>query len=111
MGKAVPKAGGMKLLWENPSPNSSFGPQTITVANLNRYDVAVCIAFSSVQHNISTIFMTSGSGFDLLATLNYTPYYKRATINGNDIKFSETGSSTGTHNEWIIPYRIYGISF
>lgn len=103
---------GMKLLWTNPSPDASFGSQSVTVKNLSLYDLAICVAFSSGKSNISVIFVPSGAGFDLLATLNYNSLFRRGTISGDIVTFSVAESeSLGTHNEWLVPYKIYGIKF
>lgn len=102
------------LLWTNPNPTASFGPQTINL-DLSDYDYVEIIAkktasetwyFTSkipiiAQGNL--YFIESGVTFDRNCTLSSTGiqfktgYYNLAT------------GSLVTDNTRSVPYQIYGI--
>ena len=112
--------GGMKmdLLWTNPSPTSSFSPQTVSL-DLSEYNLVYAI------FNISPeVAATSDSAWLLLIdderpTIVLNPSYLlryrevRATstgvVFGSGLEIQSYGQDAVTKNDRVIPRLIYGI--
>ena len=115
----------MELLWENASPTSAFGPQTINL-NLSEYS-KIKIEFNSditsdakdIQTIINPVVVGKGGvairfgGVQdkYLGNVHFR-YYQTisSSITFYDSYYqSWTGTATTLNNGFIVPYRIYGI--
>ena len=111
-----------KLLWVNPSPNSSFLAQTLEL-NLTGYDELdiFCLMISNgQQRNFHTKVLKGGTG-QLTApmvtsasngiVLRVRPI---TSVNDSGITFSggyvgEAGKAEASNNYLCVPFKIYGI--
>lgn len=116
------KEKGYTLLWENPSPTSSFSSQQITFSS-DDYDLLLviannCIGYSNHSHTslvvpkgcslyFSTIETSSSSNISV-ATRRYS-YNSDNKYTIDDGRKQTQGSSRVTDNTYLVPYKIYGI--
>lgn len=115
MGKAVPETGGMKLLWENPSPSATFSAQTVNVAEAIN---AVLVLFSLANTGSTETLKTTCAGFNGTTTQAIARFGMNAlgdrtfeVKSGVGVIFSNaTNNQSAVNNNWMIPYRIYKIS-
>lgn len=111
---------GGTLVWENPSPTSSFSPQTITL-DLSKYQF---IEIYWTQSSNDTVTMTEKcivgrKGVLVVTTTSKTgtpiTTLRSFTINTNNIVFADAAIQRGSEttrnwdNSYNIPYKIYGI--
>lgn len=110
------------LLWENASPTSNFAAQAIKL-NLADYDFVevVCLAGKSLDNSTytektvigmkgvhRTDINTNNTATTGIALRNYTTDVNGITFNDVTYKSGATGSPS-TNNNYLTPYRIYGI--
>lgn len=110
MGKTVPKAGGMKLLWTNPKSGQAYSTGTVEL-DLSNYDAVLVTAQYSTGDTsvVEPLFLLAGQTgvFFNAYGAGAAPFtYRRATV-------SKTGVSFATANvaETLIPYQIFGVKF
>ena len=107
-----------KVLWENPSPTSSFAAQTITlndnISNYNYYEI-IYRQTSGVGIYYSTGKIPSGQvcKMMLFAATMYTRTLQDISGTscqvGNCANYTTYGSSTSTNvNDVCVPYQILG---
>ena len=104
------------LLWENPSPWSTFGAQTISVPNINKYNF-IKVKTKVYGTTIIDIVQRNGSGEQTLAYCTSNTLYRTMRVNTDEtITFSAgtlfiayNGQSGQTNNDIMVPYQIYGI--
>ena len=108
------------LLWTNPNPTSSFSAQTISL-DLSKYD-AVEVVFNQHKQNLTLVTQkirirgvanTCGNtNFGYFVSRNLTFKDGGVTFtNGLYYGKYNTYSSLATDNDFLIPYKIYGIKF
>ena len=99
------------LLWENPSPSSSFASKTIPITNPSQYDVLE-IEFTHSAPN-AFIPMTSTSAFQVMTpTWAAVPGYRAFNRNATGLYCSDGYSkSQNTDNGIIKPYKVWGIKY
>ena len=103
----------MELLWENASPMSAFGEQTLKLTDINGCPiVVVCTEGATV--NVANII--SGHGYIMFTTYSgdeLTSYARYASINGNEVNFETCNvfkpSSWTTSDANLVPWKIYKI--
>lgn len=101
----------MELLWTNPSPTSSFSPQTVGL-DLSNYDM-LCVVLKHYTDS-NTRIVQFVPIFDDKAIMSYndtsgTRIVRQAKANSSGVTF-ENGISNGSSNNSVaIPYQIYGI--
>ena len=118
----------VKLLWENPDPNSEFPGQTVTLADCWNRDAIEIVLFNQVSDSLSLInsgllpldLIKGGYGEMGLPVKTFAGDMHRSiyctgdVIHGVDIEFGgcESPSVGGSvDNSLLVPYRIYGISY
>lgn len=107
----------MELLWENASPTSEFGEQTVSISNLQDYDlIMIRSKFSSgAYESIVGFYKTATGSTGTIAGTNNVIGARDITINDNSISFkvgTERATYNGgqsTNNNICIPVEIYGI--
>lgn len=105
------------LLWENPKPTEAFAGQTVSVSNIEKYDM-----YSVIFKSISTESQTNedmfrgldGGGYIRYITNNGTGRRWLTKIDGgvrfSDATFSAYSATTAsTNNGYAVPIAIYGI--
>ena len=101
----------MDLLWENASPTSSFGAQTLNV-NLGDYHwylVKYGVSTSSVQGGLSICIKGFGGFLPADGNLN-RPVGRIVTgLTDTSISFGNCTYDGNTRNDMGIPLAIYGI--
>lgn len=107
---------GGKLLWENPSPNSDFGKQTIELSSSDYdylkfyYFVDGSYACLGVQETLkgygTKLINVSYSGSTAVSIMRNVTYISDTSY---DIKGSTTNGTA--NNSLNVPYRIYGFKF
>ena len=109
----------LDLLWENPSPTSSFAAQTVSIPNISNYDI-IFIEFKlySLSETYSTIIQVykylNGMANYLFAIFYSGAEYRRSrrfTFGSSGISF-EAGYNTinsTQDNTLNVPNRIYGV--
>ena len=101
----------MVKLWQNASPDSSFGAQTKALG-LSGYD-AVSIFYRNASD--STTYLSTGLipiGYKInlsYVTTNGTVYSRPATVNTDGIVFENGASGSTSGAKYGIPIIIYGI--
>lgn len=104
----------MVMLWENASPNSAFGAQTLNLS-LGEYDLIRIVSHHDsdgatiiIDCDLSVVV---GESFELNGHFGGKANYREGTTSNTQVTFKacfESGSSTAD-NTRIIPMRIYGI--
>lgn len=123
------KSMGLKKLWENPSPTSTFGSQNITLLS-DDYDYLIWIYKfhrASNNNNQKSQFTLKGAGSIMDIAFDYSPgggtyyigeYYRTAKyISDKSFQISDdyvrynSGTTIETNNDFNIPVAIYGSKF
>lgn len=107
MGKTVPKAGGMKLLWTNPKSGQAYSTGTVEL-DLSNYDaVLVTVQYATTDTAImDPVFLLIGqTGLFFNAYGSTNPWtFRKVTTSKSAVSFA-SASIAGT----LIPYQIFGI--
>lgn len=103
----------MNLLWENPSPSSSFAAQIIDVLDMSPYDYLL-IDFKATTGSDILFTQLTKKGID--GRLFYGngsaqyPEVRNFTFPSNTtISFQNAKENNATNNSDVIPVRIYGL--
>lgn len=108
-----------KLLWTNPSPNSSFSGQTLTFGS-EYSGYIVELKQSTSVGNVGRIYVPVGTANKyLFATTSYDSnqgnrYLNSATANSisfGEAKNSNTRGQFVANNSMAIPTRVYGVNW
>ena len=119
----------MALLWENASPNSAFGAQTITIAGLQKYQFIVVGMYGFATNigghkefkwcklengfiglNMNVIFHNGEYFSPTVRNLTYSSDSPNSLIFGNAIRAKAfDGTTVQTKNDTVVPVCIYGI--
>lgn len=103
---------GMKLLWTNPAPTTSFEPQKVTLP-LADYDVVVVTHMSGVGEQFlfpPTIWYKGAAIRSCVLVGNPTfPRMRRFTVEDDGITFASGTSASTTTGTVCVPEAIYGI--
>ena len=117
IGLTYPAETKMKLLWTNPSPNTSFSEQTISL-NLSSYNGIILSANNSyVGTNYQTYIICnigeSSAIFGNAPNGGYESYSCRHfNITETGVHFSNcTWGGNTSYNINAIPYKIFGFKF
>lgn len=107
------------VLWENNSPTSNFGPQTIQLSNSiseYRYYEVTFVENKSYLTNIATTgLVPSDENAFLSMPTTFIGYRKVTGVSGTDITFGNGilrttyGGPESTHNDAIIPLKVIGV--
>lgn len=106
-----------ELLWENASPTSAYGEQTVSL-DLSGYQMIAIVlnrGTGDATKNTTLVFVGSSSKCIVYQVANgLYPASRNATVSTTGVAFSsgfENGNSTaaGVSNSVAIPYQIYGI--
>jgi len=109
-----------KLLWTNPSPNSAFASQTITISNLTDYSGIEIVAeygLQDVNKLLNTSAFPNGGLGSIIASQGSGGAFcmRTVTINGNQVTIGDgaliSGASVSVSNKNCIPIKIYGIKY
>lgn len=117
------QATSMDLLWTNASPTSAFADQTLTL-DLSSYD-AVEVEFgyskdfpndsqtirAAIGHSGASVYhanTNNSNGYLLIIARGFTVYENSIGFSAGTWKYSNEKSHS-THNDYVIPTRIYGI--
>ena len=104
-----------ELLWENPSPTSTFPEQTIAIGcDLRVYseiEIRCCLLSSSPK---GSFFGEAGDLIQLFATKGNSADtnrggYRYATLKQDSIFFSNSYYNNSLSNGYFVPLKIYGI--
>ena len=105
----------MKKLWENSSPDSSFGEQDVSISGLSGYDL-VLILYRNWESGDSLSAVDSVIGAKGYRAAMYCSWgstgIRHATIyyqNTNKIHFSPCIYNGANYNTYCVPLQIYGI--
>ena len=105
----------MKKLWENASPTSSFGAQTINL-DLSEYDeIEVLAKWGKASAKASIVDKAIRGGFGVLFRIENTSVYREFEFNDTGVIFnagnykSSATNSSVVNNDYVIPVVIYGI--
>lgn len=112
---------GMELLWENSNPTSTFGAQTITPENMNKYKFLLfeLRCYTNIANRF--IGLASNSGVDTILSAQSTYanqaggviYRRDVNCNGNSVIFRngyrQLGTTETQDDGYAIPVCIYGI--
>lgn len=113
MGKTVPKDGGMKLLWSNPSPYSSYGGGTVSV-DLSKYKL-ICIMFvaeAGKQNALNGQVFPVGASCMAIGVGRDSGAVTRRYFTTAADKVSFGGASydaNSGNNTLLVPHSIYGV--
>ena len=105
------------LLWENPNPTSVFSTQTITIDNIENYNVIFIEAkyyMADQLTSITTMMATkTNSGCNLIINDSAKDAGGRRVYISEPsvITFENTQWGSTVYNDYIVPIRIYGIIF
>ncbi|MBQ0113228.1 MAG: hypothetical protein KBT03_08885 [Bacteroidales bacterium] len=114
----------LNILWSNPSPNTNFASQSITLNN-NNYDYLIFQYKyrSGANYIVGSLLVTKGNGLILSYASNIADNapvnYNRVVDYVDDTHYSfgnasaqRTNATTvATDNQWLIPLAIYGAKF
>lgn len=105
----------MELLWENASPGSQFASQTV-VCNISEYDFVYIDYFESTLNSYhGSVFFHAGfaATLDLIDSSGRVIFRQAPPVydGSSPVGFNFSGAfvSVQPDNNYIIPYRIYGI--
>lgn len=105
---------GMELLWTNPSPTSSFASQTVSV-DLSDYAgvLIVCKQHKSVESYFNFLSLTVAESIRFLCGSGKLSF-RNATVSSAGVVFTDgsyvnTYGTDAVNNDYVIPYKIYGI--
>ena len=118
----------VKLLWENPDPDSEFPGQTVTLADCWNRDAIEIVLFNQVSDSLSLINsgllpldLIKGDYGEMGLTvktfdgdMHRSIYCTGDVLHGVDIEFGGCKSPSvggSVDNSLLVPYRIYGISY
>ncbi len=118
----------VKLLWENPDPDSEFPGQTVTLTDCWKRDAIEIVLFNQASDSLSLINsgllpldLIKGDYGEMGLTvktfagdMHRSIYCTGDVLHGVDIEFGgcESPSVGGSvDNSLLVPYRIYGISY
>lgn len=107
-----------KLLWTNPSPNSSFSGQTLTFGSEYSGYIVELKQSTSVS-NVGRIYVPAGTANKyLFATTSYAGSQGNRYLNSattNSISFGEAKKpymgAFNTDNAMAIPTKVYGVNW
>lgn len=112
MASGTIKQPGWKLLWQNTSPQATFGPQSIPVDGSYRL---YCIIAHTDASATQTVEAIAPNGKAVLLNF-YHGYNKNGAsrdvswVNGGGFHFDNCYyGSTSANNAILIPYQIWGI--
>lgn len=105
-----------KLLWENASPTSNFGEQTISL-DLSEYEyIDITVRATTDKASQYTTRLKVGGGSVDIGAMGSTSLYRPTTPTTTGVKFltgrgysSYNSSSTVQGDAFAIPLKIYGI--
>ena len=104
------------ILWENSSPASRFTEVTLTIENLENYNIIYILANSSNYQGNNNPISTQMSMVNYIGSVNSILYdgYDRSRkveiTSNNTIKFYRD-SIADSNYDCLIPIKIYGIKF
>lgn len=106
------KTHGMKMLWENPSPNEDYKDTSIISMNLKNYS-GVIVYFRNTSGDgglyLSSSYIPKGHTGTLLYTTSAPKQaYRNFTVSDSGVTFQDAKSSGSVSNTYCIPYYIYG---
>lgn len=108
--------GGVKLLWENQSPNTGFQAQTLNVGQYDNYIIESKFSVPSTGQIPSAVDTKNSSN----KAYTYQPAtgapgtsqitYRDLTISGGSITFSigKLANSSASDTAYCVPQRIWG---
>ena len=102
------------LIWENASPGSNFGEQTITfeedMSNFVGFIVVVANARTNLEETQGTILgACRNASTEFYCYLSSTAYRRTITVTDKCIDVASVSSSGSGANKYLIPLRIYGV--
>lgn len=109
----------LKTLWVNPSPNSAFAAQNITLAS-DDYDyllvsskchfgASIIVSFIAPKgHDILTYYVSTSSGTALNDFERLLTHTSDTNFSVAECAYQPSGSARSTNNDYMIPLAIYG---
>ena len=110
----IPKTASFIKLWTNPSPTSSFAPQTISI-DLTNYDAVLIEAhnfrYDNSQYALSAVICLKGqTSFFLFGSASNNRLGVRTfSVSDSGVVASEATYNATAQNEFGVPHEIYGI--
>lgn len=100
----------MELLWTNPNPDASFGPQTVEL-DLSRYDAVLANGYRPASSAIAaSVFVPVGQRGQFCVTGSGRTAWRAFEVTQDGIDFEKGLMDDGaTGNSYAIPFLIYGI--
>lgn len=111
-GGAKESGGAVDVLWENPSPDSSFASQTLTV-DLAGYDI-IYIEYKAINSSTFLSGVIDGDSHTILLlaiqnTSNNRNGTRVATYGPTSVQFGNCTFNGAQTNTYCVPLAIYGI--
>lgn len=115
--------GAFSLLWENPSPTSSFAAQTVTVGDMSGFDCILIeyifstgspdlnartypVAYLLAHPTVSGTLQINAAGYNRCGARSFE------LTSATTVHFSAAGyNGTATNNGYAVPQRIHGIKY
>ena len=107
---------GLKLLWTNPNPSSSFSAQTITLSSSD-YDYLICFynfaSDNTTDRNfrMSTMALKGYNMRCLLTARKYAGYRELTYVSDTSYSVGNGAYSDTTDAKYAVPIQIYGGKF
>ena len=97
-----------KLIWENVSPSSSFGAQTVAL-NLSNYSEVLigCSPFGATNLAMSQGFVGYDIRIFIMSATNNRNGMRDVSITATGITFSACQYNNETHNNYCVPLYIW----
>ena len=108
------KAFGGDILWTNPNPSSDYGANSVSIANLNDYDIIKIVYQGSTNTTLqleTNAYLINNSCYVLAAFNDGTDYLRVVTIDksSNKITFGRAQTpGVAFHDNSIIPLYVIG---
>lgn len=101
---------GPVLLWTNSNPTAEFAPQTVSLDLSNYIGVIIeCLSKTNEQNLTSRVYIKKGETLIGGCNTDTYPNVRLITaINDEGVSFG-IARDTNTHNNYTIPYKIYGV--
>lgn len=118
----IAKSLNSKLLWENSNPTSTFGAQTITIENMNKYKFLLfeLRCYTNIANRFTGIVANNGIDAILSVSSTYANqaggviYRRDVCRDGDSVIFRngyrQLGTSETQDDGCAIPVRVYGIN-
>lgn len=93
------------VVWTNPSPTSSFSPQTITLSSMSAYTHFSAIFYEDTTN--TTEWISGKANLGKKTGVSFSTYYRKLSLNSAGSLVIEAGyNGAGVVNNVMIPYQV-----